>query len=233
MHHMLLYRCNPPLSLTPTVVYEPFVKHPGEECYSTSQPLGIIPFQYCTELKMGHAIGGLPLFLPAHVGFSIGETNPNEYFMLQTHYDNPGGQGNITADIKIDIYYTRNVRKHDGGILSLGQHIPGSPSILLPQNTIDHRIYGHCSSACTRKMLPPQGIKFVGALLHSHNAGRRLRIQHFRNNRELPFVLNDDNYQFLFQPIRLMRNEVTIIPGDQVTMRTFIHFLLTSVHPTN
>lgn len=230
MHHMLLYRCNPPLPLTPTVVYEPFTKHPGEECYSTSQPLGIIPFQYCTELKMGHAIGGLPLFLPAHVGFSVGETNPNEYFMLQTHYDNPGGQGNITSDIKIDIYYTRNVRKHDGGILSLGQHIPGSPSILLPQNTIDHRIYGHCSSACTRKMLPPDGVKFVGALLHSHNAGRRLRIQHFRNNRELPFVLNDDNYQFLFQPIRLLRNEVAIMPGDQVTMRKFKYFTHVSTY---
>lgn len=170
---------------------------------------------------MGHAIGGTPFFMPEHVGFPIGETNPSEYFMLQVHYDNVAGRPNITSDIQIDVFYTNRIRKNDGAILSVGHHIPGSPSILLPTNTIDHRLHGHCSSACTRKILPPEGIKVFGTLLHAHNAGRRLRVQHFRDNREIPWISNDDNYQFSFQPVRMFRNEATIMPGDHVTMRKY------------
>lgn len=198
MHHMLLYRCNPPLNVNPALVYSPFLGSPGQECYSLSDLLGPMPTQFCTDLVLGHAIGGLPTFFPDHVGIPIGDRNPEEFFMLQVHYDNENAQANITTRIQMDVYYTENPRENDASVLSLGHHIPGAPSILLPPGQQNHRFYGHCAPSCTRKMFPPEGIKIAGALLHSHMAGRRVRIQHFRNGRELPWIANDDNYKVKF-----------------------------------
>ncbi|ODM99667.1 DBH-like monooxygenase protein 1 [Orchesella cincta] len=68
-------------------------------------------------------------------------------------------------------------------------------------------------------MFPDGGMKVVALLLHSHNQGRKLKIQHFRNGKELPWISKDDNFNFDFQPGRNLRKEATILPGDQVTMK--------------
>ncbi|ODM91325.1 DBH-like monooxygenase protein 1 [Orchesella cincta] len=220
MHHLLLFRCQAPPNVNPESIFEPFVNHPGEECYSpgTMQLGSTLPTQYCADTHTGISIGGRSVFLPEHLGIPLGESE-NEYYLFQVHYDNPLQKPGIFASIKVNVYHTPNLRENDAGVFSIGHHIPGSPSLLLPPGSQNHQIYGHCSPFCTEKMFPPGGIKIVGALLHSHNAGRRLRIQHFRNGRELPWISNDDNFIVNYQPTRILREEVTILPGDQVTMR--------------
>lgn len=220
MHHMILYRCSVPLNiLNPAVIFEPFTKSPGQECYDLAQPLGPIPTVFCNSLKFGHAIGGRPQFFNGNMGIPIGETNAVEYYVLQVHYDNPNSLTNITTDIQIDMYYTQNLRLNDAGIISVGHHIPGSPGILIPPGEQRHRIYGHCSQSCTRKMLNPQGIQLAGGLLHAHLGGRRIRAKHYRSGKELPWLENDDNYKFQFQNLRMFREEKTLLPGDQLSVR--------------
>ncbi|CAL8068438.1 unnamed protein product [Orchesella dallaii] len=222
MHHLIITKCTVPSNLTAESIFEPFLNHPGEECFSPGTAAEAadaqLPSKYCTDIRYGIAIGGSSTFLPEHVGIPIGESQ-NEYYLFQVHYDNPLSKPGILAQTKVNIYYSPKLRENDAGVFSIGHHIPGSPSIILPPGSQDHQIYGHCSPECTEKMLPDEGIKIIAAILHSHNAGRRLRIQHFRNNRELPWILNDDNFMFAYQPNKILREEVTILPGDQITKR--------------
>ncbi|OXA57895.1 MOXD1 2 [Folsomia candida] len=44
-----------------------------------------------------------------------------------------------------------------------------------------------------------------------------MRIRHFRGNSELPWIINDENYDFNYQTNRRLPKPVTILPGDQIT----------------
>ena len=47
--------------------------------------------------------------------------------------------------------------------------------------------------------------------------GRKLKLRHFRDGQELPWVLNDDNHDFDFQQNRPLREELILLPGDELT----------------
>ena len=51
--------------------------------------------------------------------------------------------------------------------------------------------------------------------------GRKLKIRHFRNGKELPWLASDDNYNFDYQQNRPLLEEVKIFPGDQLTYGNF------------
>ena len=47
--------------------------------------------------------------------------------------------------------------------------------------------------------LSPSGVRVLSGVLHSHLAGRRVRLRHLRGGRELPPLLADEAYDFNFQ----------------------------------
>ena len=51
--------------------------------------------------------------------------------------------------------------------------------------------------------LPDGGIQILNGVLHSHLAGRKMRLRHVRNGQELPVILEDKNYDFNFQASRV------------------------------
>ncbi|CAL8072117.1 unnamed protein product [Orchesella dallaii] len=158
------------------------------------------------------------VFAPEDVGYPMG-LQQDEYYLVQVHYDNPEKLTNVGVDLQLEFYYTSQLRPHDGGVFIVGHDIPGmTPSLLIPPSSIDHRIYGHCSDQCTRFMFPASGVNVYAVSLHSHNSGRQLRLQHFRNNRELPWLSSDDNYNFDFQQIHRLRQLTKILPGDHLTI---------------
>jgi hypothetical protein len=90
--------------------------------------------------------------------------------MMETHYNNPAQDTEVSDSSGIRVYYTASLRRHDAGVLSVGldpnwRHIipPGQPEVLSE---------GHCISACTQNTVPPQGINVFGAALHTHLIGR-------------------------------------------------------------
>ena len=94
------------------------------------------------------------------------------YFMMETHYNNPTQDADITDSSGIRVYYTASLRRHDAGVLSVGldpnwRHIipPGQPEVVSE---------GHCISACTQQALPSRGIKVFAAALHTHLIGKVL-----------------------------------------------------------
>ena len=53
--------------------------------------------------------------------------------------------------------------------------------------------------------------------LHSHLAGRKMRVRHIRNLQELPTLLEDNNYDFNYQYAKGLREkEVDLLPGDEL-----------------
>ena len=47
--------------------------------------------------------------------------------------------------------------------------------------------------------LDSDGIYILNGVLHSHLAGRQMRLRHIRKGKELPVILQDNNYDFNFQ----------------------------------
>lgn len=65
-------------------------------------------------------------------------------------------------------------------------------------------------------MFPETGISIISATLHSHVAGRKMKLRHIRNGIELNRIVEDDNYDFNYQQVRQLENETNILPGDYI-----------------
>lgn len=182
-------------------------------------PTGPMPTEYCTEFFHSWAVGARPFFNPPSIGIPFG-SDPDEYYVVQAHLDNPMVLADVQIEMKIDFFYTPNLRENEGGLMLLRHESPGlSPSLLIPPYSIDHRTYGICGSDCTRTMLPKKGINIFAVYLHTHNYGTRIRLQHFRKNRELPWIASDENYSFDYQQMRALNEEHRVMPGDQLVAR--------------
>lgn len=166
------------------------------------------------------SVGGLPLFFPEHVGLPFA-FHRDEYYLFQIHYDNPASRSDLKLGFSLEFYYTNQLRPYDLGVLAFGAQIAEfgkPPLIVIPPFSLNHTISGYCSEACTTKLFPEKGINVVSAKLHSHTSGRAIRLVAIRKGRELP-VMIDDNYNFNYQPFRLLREEMRLLPGDAVASR--------------
>ncbi|CAL8141882.1 unnamed protein product [Orchesella dallaii] len=169
IHHFLLHRCYAPEGQNPVAMFDQYVGQPGEECYLLNNP-NPFPTQYCREVMHEWAVGARPIFFPEHVGIPFSES-PNEYYMLQMHYDNLQVLPGITLRFSLEVYYTSILREHELGLMYVGKSTPGSPTIMIPPSELNHTVYGQCGSGCTNLMLPQNGIHVVAAKLHTHLAG--------------------------------------------------------------
>lgn len=155
------------------------------------------------------------MIFPENVGFPIGENGQSQYYMMEVHYDNPKELKGVTFDTGVRTYYTPNLREEDAGIMILG-HIT-NPSLLVPPQTSDLIVAGHLSPECSKTYFPQDGIQAFNSLLHGHLSGRKLKLRHFRNGEELPWLDNDDAYDFNFQQNKPLQQFRQILPNDQLT----------------
>ncbi|ODM90114.1 hypothetical protein Ocin01_16568 [Orchesella cincta] len=215
VHHQIVYRCFAPLGTDPQTLFEPFVNHPGEECYIHREAQ--FPYNLCREPVHEWAVQGRPERFPNTVGFAIGDRSPFEYFIYETHYNNPEVRSDLVLETGVDFQYTSQLRPNEGGILLAGYGVLGQWA--MPPLTTEFDVAGHCSPICTTRMFPPEGVEVVGIRLHAHLSSRRLRVKHFRFGTELPFIQNDNNYDFNYQQWRWLYNPVKVLPGDQITVQ--------------
>jgi len=107
-------------------------------------------------------------------------------------------------------------RQYDATVAAI---VHGTAHILIPPNTRDFVYQGHCSSVCTQK-LDPSGISIFNVLLHAHVFATKLKLRHFRNDIELPWIASDDKYDFNYQQSRMLDEERKVLPGDRLTIGT-------------
>jgi len=49
-----------------------------------------------------------------------------------------------------------------------------------------------------------------------------MKIRHFRGDVELPWIAVDNHYNFDYQANRPLKEEVTFLPGDQLTIGKYL-----------
>jgi hypothetical protein len=128
-------------------------------------------------------------------------------------------------------------RKVDVGFLQLGLNSSQAYSLTIPPNSTNYVSASHCPGECT-KLFPSTGVQVFAYLLHFHLSGnkkkrffpqninlqffnvsgRKMRIRHFRDGVELPWLAKDDNYDTNYQMNRMMRKPITIMQNDHLTV---------------
>ncbi|XP_055310996.1 MOXD1 homolog 1 [Sitodiplosis mosellana] len=210
VHHMTLFECS--TSAYPSsdpLSWDIWVKSSGAVC--NSNLLTPRDWDACITPVAVWTISSTGQYLPHHVGIPFGGRDGPKYYMLEIHYDNPKAK-RIIDHSGFRIHYTRHLRKVDGGMMISGVSV--SDTQLIPPRQKLYRNVGICGPSCTSTMFPETGIKIISATLHSHVAGRKMKLRHVRNGVELDRIIEDDTYDFNYQQVRQLENETTILPGD-------------------
>merc|ERR550532_42389 len=210
---MVLYECHVKDS---SVWFDHHAGATGEACYSPNMPP---EWTFCLAANAwAWAIGSEGETLPDHVGMPLGEEYGGAtYFMLETHYDNPAVHKDILDSSGLRIYYTKNLRQHDTAMLLVGTEV-NFLHMIPPQQEL-FKTVGRCTAECTKNSIPEDGIQILNGVLHSHLAGRKMRLRHIRNGKELPVILQDNNYDFNFQASRQPpKGRGKILPGDEMIL---------------
>jgi hypothetical protein len=211
-HHFIVHECQK----NPGAVeaFEELMASPGDHCYKAGKASKAL--QHCQSFMVVWATGGKRAMFPENVGIPIGETKEVTYYMLQIHYNNPQRLKGVKFDAGVEIFYTENLREFEGTTLTVGHSVLNTH--IIPPKTKSFTTVGHCSSECTQSAFPESGINIFNVMLHSHLGGRKMKLRHFRNGQELPWIAYDNNYNFNFQQNRPMRESVKVLPGDQLAI---------------
>ncbi|XP_073234410.1 DBH-like monooxygenase protein 1 [Porites lutea] len=134
---------------------------------------------------------------------------------METHYDNPLQRTDFVDSSGLRFWYTERTRMYDSAVIFSGWDV--SNFMMIPPKQKVWKITGSCPSACIKKgleksPLPGNKIKIFAALLHTHLAGRKVRVHHLRNGKELKQIVYDNHYDFNFQEYQTLKEEVEVFP---------------------
>ncbi|XP_076272907.1 MOXD1 homolog 1 [Rhynchophorus ferrugineus] len=205
VHHMIMHECDLPDNSNISL-WEKYAAEEGQLCYDSMPPA----WEKCLTPIVAWAIGSKGEDFPNHVGLPLG-SRKNSYFMLEVHFDNPQMK-TVMDTTGLRLQYTSKLRKNEGAILVTG--VAPSNLHFIPPLQNEYKTAGYCSLGCTKEIFPKEGINVVSVMLHSHLAGRKLKLRHIRAGKELPPLAQDDHYDFNYQQSRALSQDTTILPGD-------------------
>uniref|UniRef100_A0A3B5L8J8 Monooxygenase, DBH-like 1, like n=1 Tax=Xiphophorus couchianus TaxID=32473 RepID=A0A3B5L8J8_9TELE len=203
VHHMLLYHC-------PSFVKEPYDK----PCY-----MGEIG-DACFGVVASWAVGGRAYELPENTGIPIGGTQSGTYYRLEIHYNNPQKKEGIIDSSGLRLYYTDKLRQHDVGILTTGVFPVSHMMYDIPPKAAEFHSYGICNTSFfhfhPQLVDPIPDLQVFSVLLHTHLAGRKVRVGHFRKGKQIDFLGVNENYDFDMQETVNLGSIKTIKPDDEI-----------------
>ncbi|XP_043962058.1 DBH-like monooxygenase protein 2 homolog [Gambusia affinis] len=200
VHHMLLYHC-------PSFVNETYDK----PCY-----MGDIG-DACFGVVASWAIGGRAYELPENTGIPIGGTQSDTHYRLEIHYNNPQKKEGIIDSSGLRLYYTDKLRQHDVGILTTGVFPVSHMKYDIPPKAAEFRSHGICNTSLFSQLVDPiPDLQVFSVLLHTHLAGRKVRVGHFRKGKQIDFLGVNENYNFDMQETVNLGNIKTIKPDDEI-----------------
>uniref|UniRef100_A0A672I0U6 Monooxygenase, DBH-like 1, like n=1 Tax=Salarias fasciatus TaxID=181472 RepID=A0A672I0U6_SALFA len=201
VHHMLLYRC-------PPFVTEQY----DNPCYRGDQG------DACFVVVASWGVGGEIFEFLENVGIPVGDKQSDTY-RLEIHYNNPQAKAGITDSSGLKLHYTAQLREHDVGILFMGLLPMGNLKYEIPPKVDLFRTYGSCdTSTFTQLVNAWSDLHVFASLLHTHLAGRKVRVGHFRDGKQIDFLGVDENYNFEMQQAVNLGNIKTIQQGDEIVI---------------
>ncbi|KAM4713254.1 DBH-like monooxygenase protein 2 homolog [Anableps anableps] len=203
VHHMLLYHC-------PSFVKEPYDK----PCYMGDMG------DACFGVVASWGVGGGVYELPENTGIPIGGIHSDMFYRLEIHYNNPQKKEGITDSSGLRLYYTDQLRQHDVGILTTGV-LPGSQMQYgIPPKATQFHSYGICNTSLFSQLVNPiPDLQVFSVLLHTHLAGRKVRVGHFRKGKQIDFLGVNENYNFDMQEIVNLGSIKTVKPDDEIIVQ--------------
>ncbi|GAA6234297.1 DBH-like monooxygenase protein 2 homolog [Lates japonicus] len=202
VHHMLLYRC-------PSFVLQSYDK----PCY-----MGDVG-DACFWVVASWAVGGGVFELPENAGIPIGGEDSNIFYRLEVHYNNPNMEAGRIDSSGLRLHYTAQLREHDVGILNTGVLPLSKIEYKIPPNAPQFHTYGICNTTLFSQLVNPvPDLQVFSVLLHTHLAGRKVRVGQFRDGKQIDFLGVNENYDFEVQEIISVGNIRTIKPGDEIVV---------------
>ncbi|XP_070582215.1 dopamine beta-hydroxylase-like [Ptychodera flava] len=198
VHHMEVFLCEDDV----TEMY-------NAPCQTESKPK---PIESCKHVLGAWAMGAQPFSYPKEAGVPLGGDNFPKFVVLEVHYNNLEQKAGIIDHSGIRFYYTPTLRPQDAGIMELG--LIYTPKMAIPPQNAGFLLNGFCTPECTNEGLPEDGIKVFASQLHTHLTGVGVFTKHVRDGIELPTLNQDFHYSSHFQEIRLLKEQVTVLPGD-------------------
>ncbi|XP_051952101.1 DBH-like monooxygenase protein 2 homolog [Xyrauchen texanus] len=198
VHHMLLYRCPPSVTV------------PSEaECYTETN-------EKCVEVVSVWGVGGGAFEFPEVAGLPIGGNVGNILYRLEVHYNNPKQMAGRVDNSGLRFYYTSKLRQHDAAVLMTGLGV--FPGYAIPPKAKSFLTYGLCDTAYISKVVSGtlQDLQVFSVMLHTHLAGRKVRVGHFREGKQIDLLAADENYNFEFQEVVNLGKTKTVKLGDKL-----------------
>ncbi|XP_059354299.1 DBH-like monooxygenase protein 2 homolog [Carassius carassius] len=197
VHHLLLYRC-------PPSVTEPF----EAECYTGVDG-------ECMETVAVWGVGGGTFEFPEVAGLPIGGNVENFLYRLEVHYNNLNKIAGRVDNSGLRFYYTSELRQHDAAVLMTGLAV--TPGYAIPPKAKSFLTYGLCDTAYIPEVLQtPHDLQVFSAMLHTHLAGRKVRVGHFRGGKQIDLLAADENYDFEYQEVTNLGKTKTVKLGDKL-----------------
>jgi Copper type II ascorbate-dependent monooxygenase, C-terminal domain/Copper type II ascorbate-dependent monooxygenase, N-terminal domain len=168
----------------------------------------------CFTVVASWSRGSEGFTFPIDVGYPI-DSNTIDSLLLEVHY-RPIYKKQLDDSSGFRIVHTKNRRKHDAGTLAIGIE-PNFLHIIAPgfKRVIS---VGHCTSNCTRKALPSDGINIFGVNMQTHSLGRKMKIGLVRNGEELAPIAQESNLNADYLENRVFNKVSKLLPGDHVTV---------------
>ncbi|XP_068114999.1 putative DBH-like monooxygenase protein 2 [Hyperolius riggenbachi] len=203
VHHILIYGCGNSIDFSPEV----------GDCYG-SDPR----YAKCMNSMFGWAIGGEPIDYPRQMGIPIGVEDAPQFVRIEIHYSNFENKPGILDSSGIRVYYTAQLREHDGGVLMTG--IFTFPAQFIPPASKLFRNYGLCNTGLIPEMLghPTPDFTIYSYLLHGHLTVRGMRVLQYRNGTYIGTLVEDKKYDFRFQQARHLPGTMQVKIGDQLVV---------------
>jgi hypothetical protein len=164
------------------------------------------------------SVGSEPFFLPQEAGYPFGlHSSDTTYVLLQSHYDNPELLSGRRDSSGLRLWHTGNLRQFDAGTFILGSR--PDYKVLIPPRQKEYKVVTHCHPKCFEDHLPGSlpGINIFASMLHGHQIVKKLRVRHFRGDEELPWIDNNQNFDFNIQSFHALKKAVLVERGDRLT----------------
>lgn len=196
VHHIVLFGCPPGFQLDSS-----------DSSYECSQ----MRSSECQAVISGWTPGSSGVISPPEAALPFGNcTNCWSALIMQMHYNNPQHVAGVVDDSGLRLVLTKNLRRYDMGMLTLGSLDlalpPQQGAVVTPPNV--------CPRDCTQGFTEP--VTLVSSLFHMHYLGRTITTRHFRNGTELDPVGAINNWQFAYQGIQPVRPNKLLLPGDSL-----------------
>ncbi|XP_072542242.1 DBH-like monooxygenase protein 2 homolog [Salminus brasiliensis] len=199
VHHLLLYRC-PQTVTSPT----------EEACYTGEAQT------QCFQTVAAWGVGGGAFELPEVAGIPVGGDDGKILYRLEVHYNNQDKTPGRVDNSGLRFYYTSQLRQYDAAVLMTGLAV--APGYVIPPNATDFLSYGLCDTSHIPQVISDSkpDLQVFSVILHTHLAGRKVRVGHFRDGEQIDFLAMDEHYNFEFQQAVNLGRTKTVQLGDKL-----------------